>query len=233
MEQYLEFKSIGKVFPGVRALGDISFKASGGKVLALLGENGAGKSTLLKILSGDLKPDEGQLLINGQEVQFSSPNESIDAGISVIYQERQLFPQLSVAENLFPGQLPKKKLGGFDKRKLYKDAQVIIDRFGLDIDPSEKVGMLNVAYQQMVEIRLNRLQNHYYGVIKLQIENRQYYFEKEVEEIAVLLYQLCTGRIPVLPFDMISSDSLSKSFVDKINLILQKSTKEGHQIKYH
>lgn len=79
---------------------------------------------------------------------------------------------------------------------------------------------------------MTRLQNNYYGVIKLQLDNRQYYFEKEVEEIAVLLYQLCTGRIPVLPFDMISSDTLSKVFVDKVNLILQKSTKEDHRIKY-
>ena len=69
-------------------------------------------------------------------------------------------------------------------------------------------------------------------MIKLQLENRQYYFEKEVEEIAVLLYQLCTGSIPVLPFGMMSSDRLSKSFVDKVNLILQKSTKEDHRIKY-
>ncbi|MGI6095702.1 MAG: TIR domain-containing protein [Lachnospiraceae bacterium] len=83
------------------------------------------------------------------------------------------------------------------------------------------------------KLGFTRLQNHYYGVMKLQMENRQYYFEKEVEEIAVLLYQLCTGRIPILPFDMISSQSLSKSFVDKVNLILQKSTKEGHKIKYN
>lgn len=82
------------------------------------------------------------------------------------------------------------------------------------------------------KLALTRLQNNYYGVIKLQLENRQYYFEKEVEEIAVLLYQLCTGSIPVLPFGMMSSDRLSKSFVDKVNLILQKSTKEDHRIKY-
>ena len=82
------------------------------------------------------------------------------------------------------------------------------------------------------KLALTRLQNNYYGVIKLQLENRRYYFEKEVEEIAVLLYQLCTGSIPVLPFGMMSSDRLSKSFVDKVNLILQKSTKEDHRIKY-
>ena len=82
------------------------------------------------------------------------------------------------------------------------------------------------------KLALTRLQNNYYGVIKLQLENRQYYFEKQVEEIAVLLYQLCTGSIPVLPFEMINSDRLRKPFVDKVNLILQKSTKENHRIKY-
>lgn len=152
MEKSLEFKGIGKSFPGVRALNDISFKAEGGKVLALLGENGAGKSTLLKIMSGDLKADEGQILLNGQEAHFDSPNAAIKAGVSVIYQERQLFPALSVMENIFPGELPKTKLGLYDKRKIYKDTKELIDRFGLDIDPAEKVGMLNVAYQQMVEI---------------------------------------------------------------------------------
>ena len=152
MEKSLEFKGIGKSFPGVRALNDISFKAEGGKVLALLGENGAGKSTLLKIMSGDLKADEGQILLNGQEAHFDSPNAAIKAGVSVIYQERQLFPALSVMENIFPGELPKTKLGLYDKRKIYKDTKELIERFGLDIDPAEKVGMLNVAYQQMVEI---------------------------------------------------------------------------------
>ena len=122
MENSLEFRGVSKFFPGVRALSNINFKADGGKVLALLGENGAGKSTLLKILSGDLKPDEGALYVNGQEVNFNKPDDAISAGISVIYQERQLFPQLSVAENLFPGQLPKGRFGGFNKKKLYEDA---------------------------------------------------------------------------------------------------------------
>jgi ABC-type sugar transport system ATPase subunit len=148
----LEYRGIGKSFPGVRALDDISFKAEGGKVLALLGENGAGKSTLLKIMSGDLKADEGEILLNGEKVNFSDPQEAIAAGISVIYQERQLIPTMSVMENIFPGALPKTKLGLFDKRRLYNDAKEIINKFGLDIDPLEPVGRLNIAHQQMVEV---------------------------------------------------------------------------------
>ena len=84
MSKSLEFKGIGKSYPGVRALDGISFKAEGGKVLALLGENGAGKSTLLKILSGDQKADEGEILLNGTKVDFPGPQAAISAGISVI-----------------------------------------------------------------------------------------------------------------------------------------------------
>lgn len=152
MSKSLEFKGIGKSYPGVRALDDISFKADGGKVLALLGENGAGKSTLLKIMSGDQKADNGEILLNGTRVDFSSCQEAIAAGISVIYQERQLIPSMSVMENIFLGALPKTRLGLFDKRRLYSEAKEIIDKFGLDIDPLESVGHLNIAHQQMVEI---------------------------------------------------------------------------------
>ncbi|MDR3277513.1 MAG: sugar ABC transporter ATP-binding protein [Oscillospiraceae bacterium] len=152
MANSLEFRGIGKSYPGVRALDDISFKAEGGRVLALLGENGAGKSTLLKIMSGDQTADNGEVLLDGSPVRFNSPPAAIAAGVSVIYQERQLMPEMSVMENLFPGALPKNAIGLFDKRKLYHDALEIINKFGLPIDPTEKVGRLNVAYQQMVEI---------------------------------------------------------------------------------
>lgn len=152
MTKSLEFRGIGKTFPGVRALDDVSFRAEGGKVLALLGENGAGKSTLLKIMSGDLKADEGEVLLNGKKVDFPGPREAIEAGISVIYQERQLIPSMSVMENIFPGALPKTKLGLYDKRRLYNEATEVIRKFGLDIDPLEPVGQLNIALQQMVEV---------------------------------------------------------------------------------
>jgi ABC-type sugar transport system ATPase subunit len=152
MTRSLEFKGISKSYPGVRALNNVSFKAEGGSVLALLGENGAGKSTLLKIMSGDQRADEGEVIVNGQAVCFSDPQSAINAGVSVIYQERQLMSSMSVMENLFAGCLPKTKLGLYNKKLLYKEAKEIINKFGLDIDPYEEVGRLNVAYQQMVEI---------------------------------------------------------------------------------
>jgi ABC-type sugar transport system ATPase subunit len=92
------------------------------------------------------------MLLNGAPVHFGSPYAAISAGISVIYQERQLMSQMSVMENLFPGALPKNKLGLFNKHKLYTDALEIINKFGLPIDPAEKAGRLNVAHQQMIEI---------------------------------------------------------------------------------
>jgi L-arabinose transport system ATP-binding protein len=149
--QYLEFSRIGKTFPGVKALEDINFRAESGKVLALLGENGAGKSTLLKIMSADLKADEGKIILNGKELSIASPHQAISMGISVIYQERQLIPTLSVMENVFIGALPVKR-GLVDFAKLRADTQKIIDTFGLPIDPEEPVMSLSIAHQQMVEI---------------------------------------------------------------------------------
>ena len=152
VEYSLEFKEIGKSFPGVQALKDISFRAESGRVLALLGENGAGKSTLLKILSGDIRADEGTILLNGEARRFSTPHDAIAAGISVVYQERQMMPAMSVMENIYAGALPKNKFGFIDKPRLRKDARSIIEKFGLPIDPAVPVGRLSVAHQQMVEI---------------------------------------------------------------------------------
>ncbi|MCR5789767.1 MAG: sugar ABC transporter ATP-binding protein [Lachnospiraceae bacterium] len=152
MERYLEFQGISKYFPGVKALDNISFKAYAGEVLAFLGENGAGKSTLLKILNGDYQPTSGKYLLNGEEKHFSSPHEAIEDGISVIYQERQILLELSVAENIYLGRMPSKRFGIIDIRKANADAQKIIDDFGLPIRPDTKVKDLSIAYQQMVEI---------------------------------------------------------------------------------
>ncbi len=151
MQGVLEFKNISKYFPGVKALDDVSFTASAGEVLAFLGENGAGKSTLLKILNGDYQPTSGKYMLNGKERHFKNPHEAIERGISIIYQERQILLELSVAENIFLGRMPT-KFGVIDNAKANKMAQQIIDDFGLPISPTEKVKDLSIAYQQMVEI---------------------------------------------------------------------------------
>ena len=104
--EYLSFEGIAKSFPGVKALSDVSFGVREGSVHALIGENGAGKSTLLKILSGVYKPDEGTLRLGGNAVSFPNTAAAIDAGVAVIYQELNLVPHMSVAENLFLGHMP-------------------------------------------------------------------------------------------------------------------------------
>lgn len=152
MQSVLEFKNISKYFPGVKALDDICFKAYGGEVLAFLGENGAGKSTLLKVLNGDYQPTKGEYLLDGQQKHFHSPHEAIQEGISVIYQERQILLELSVAENIYLGRMPANKLGVIDKGKANQMAQEIINDFDLPISPTTKVKDLSIAYQQMVEI---------------------------------------------------------------------------------
>lgn len=152
MRNTLEFKQITKYFPGVKALDNVSFKVEGGEVLVFLGENGAGKSTLLKVLNGDYQPTSGEYLLNGETRHFNNPKQAIEAGISVIYQERQIVMDVSVAENIFAGRLPVNKLGFIDLKKLNSDAKKIIDEFGLPIHPQGKVRNLSIAHQQMVEI---------------------------------------------------------------------------------
>ena len=152
MGNTLEFRNITKYFPGVKALDNVSFIAHSGEVLAFLGENGAGKSTLLKTLNGDYQPTSGQYLINGEEVHFRNPHEAIEAGVSIIYQERQLLMELSVAENIYLGRMPANMLGVIDTRKANEMAQKIIDEFGIPIRATDKVKDLSVAYQQLVEI---------------------------------------------------------------------------------
>lgn len=152
MGNTLEFRNITKYFPGVKALDDVSFTAYSGEVLAFLGENGAGKSTLLKTLNGDYQPSSGQYLINGEEVHFRNPHEAIEAGVSIIYQERQILMELSVAENIYLGRMPANALGVINQHKANEMASRIIADFGLPIKPTDKVKDLSVAYQQMVEI---------------------------------------------------------------------------------
>ena len=152
MTRYLQFDNLSKTFPGVRALGDVSFGVGEGSIHALMGENGAGKSTLLKILAGAHKPDAGGVLrIGGAEHVFASTGAAIAAGVAVIYQELQLVPSLSVAENLFLGHLP--STGGFLRRgPMLAESRKLLRMLGEDIDPGARLGSLPIGQRQMVEI---------------------------------------------------------------------------------
>ena len=148
---YLQFESLTKTFPGVRALEDVSFSVSEGSVHALCGENGAGKSTLLKILSGVYKQDSGTILLGGEPTKYTSPHGAIEAGISVIYQELHLVPEMSVAENVFLGHMPQ-KAGFVSRSDLTAQTRKLLEPLGVNIDPWARVGSLPIALRQIVEI---------------------------------------------------------------------------------
>ena len=149
-EYALEMQNITKVFPGVKALDNVNFRVVRGHVHGLVGENGAGKSTLMKILSGVYPAGtfDGKILINGQEAEFKNVKESEAAGIGLIHQERMLFPDLSIAENIT---LPLFK-GLVSKDKMYTDAKHYMDEVGFFIEPDITVRNIGVAKQQLVEI---------------------------------------------------------------------------------
>ena len=148
---FIELKGIEKVFPGVKALDGVSFDIREGEVHSLCGENGAGKSTLIKVMTGAHARDGGQYLIDGKEVQFRSTQEAIAAGVSCVYQELSIAPQLDVAKNLFIGNLPVK--GGLvDHKSLYEKARQILAELDLNISPRTIAGDLSVGQQQMIEI---------------------------------------------------------------------------------
>ncbi len=153
MTPLISVKRLNKSFPGVRALHEIQFDLVAGEVHALMGENGAGKSTLMKILAGVYTRDSGEILCDGQPVEFQSPRDAQAVGIGIIHQELQLMNHLSVAQNIFIGREPRKYLGLFlDEDKLNAQAREILARMHVAIDPRMVVGTLTVARQQMVEI---------------------------------------------------------------------------------
>ncbi|MCP4626307.1 MAG: sugar ABC transporter ATP-binding protein [bacterium] len=151
-ENIVEMRNVSKVFPGVWALDKVDFSCLPGEVHAVVGENGAGKSTLMKILAGVYRPDGGNIMLKGEKVLFSSPKHAQKCGISIIYQEFNLIPELSVAENIFLGHEPTKCGNLIDSLRLKQRARELLSDLQADIDIQAKVRDLGVAYQQMVEI---------------------------------------------------------------------------------
>jgi ABC-type sugar transport system ATPase subunit len=150
--EILRLEGITKQFPGVRALDNVGFDLRGGEVHVLLGENGAGKSTLMKVLAGVYSPDGGRILLKGKEVRMEGPRHAQQQGIAIIYQEFNLVPYLSVAQNIYLGREPRSGLGLVDRQKLSKDAHRMLDFLQVPIDVSAMVHSLGVAQQQLVEV---------------------------------------------------------------------------------
>jgi ribose transport system ATP-binding protein len=148
----LRLENISKSFPGVRALRGVDLEVRPGEIHGLLGENGAGKSTLIKIVAGAYAPDHGGIHFDGAPVRWSSPREAKRHGVHVVYQEFVLFPQLSVAENIFLGHERRNRFGLVDHGRTRREAMQLLERLGLSLDPSLRVASLSVADQQMVEI---------------------------------------------------------------------------------
>jgi len=148
----LQMRGICKHYPGVQALNDAALELRAGEVHVLLGENGAGKSTLMKILSGAVRRDAGQVLLNGDPVEIGDPTSARKLGISTIYQELSLVPHLTVAENIFLGKAPTRLPGIIDWKTMRREAARILSGLGVPLDPDAHVRTLRLAQQQMVEI---------------------------------------------------------------------------------
>ena len=148
----LEVVDVSKVFPGVRALDEVSFTLRPGEVHALVGENGAGKSTLIKVLTGVYQPDGGEVRFQDEAAAFASPMDAQRAGISTIYQEVNLIPLMSVAHNLFLGREPRTRFGTLDDARMNREASEILLRYGVTTDVRRQLGTMALGAQQMVAL---------------------------------------------------------------------------------
>jgi ribose transport system ATP-binding protein len=157
--EIIRVEQLSKRFGGVNALSEVSLSIERGEIHALVGENGAGKSTLMKILAGIYQPDSGTVLIEGEEAQISSPLAARRYGISIVNQELALFPQLSIAANIFVNREETKGRWVLDKKAMRRETEAVLEQMGVWLDPSRKVGTLPVGEKQIVEIARTIQQN--------------------------------------------------------------------------
>ena len=148
----LELNGIEKAFPGVKALDGACLNVYPGKVMALMGENGAGKSTLMKSLTGIYAMDAGEIRYEGKAVNFNGPKHSQESGISIIHQELNLIPELTIAEHIFLGREKTNAFGGIKWAEMYSDADALLNRLNVKHHSRQLLGELSLGEQQMVEI---------------------------------------------------------------------------------
>jgi len=188
-------RHITQEFPGVLALDDVQFELQAGEVHVLLGENGAGKSTLVKILSGAHVRSSGEILIEGMAVDLATPRQAQALGISIIYQELNLIPQLSAAANIFLGREPQRAAGILQQKKLIGDAQALLDQLHTGVDAKSRVQDLSVGQQQMVEVA-KALSLH--ARILIMDEPTSALTEQEIQELFNLIRRLKAQGVAII-----------------------------------
>lgn len=190
----LTLKNITKEFPGVKALDDVTINIERGTIHGLVGENGAGKSTLIKVLAGIYQPNKGEIILDGKPCRFNSPIEARRAGISVVHQEIKLAEPLSVAENMFLGNVQLKN-GLVDWKGMRRRAREIVEDLGMDIDINAQVSSLTVAKKQIVEI-MHAINNH--SRILIMDEPSAVLTDRELEVMFRIVKQLRDKGITII-----------------------------------
>jgi ribose transport system ATP-binding protein len=191
----LEMRGIRKAFPGVVALDGVDLVLHAGEVHVLLGENGAGKSTLMKILSGAYRMDAGEIRIQGRHANIQSPRDALARGVRVIYQELNLVPQLSVAENIYLGAAPSWGPGLIDWRQLREDTKRLLGDLGMSIEPTSPVRRLSLAQRQLVEIA-KALKDE--AVVLVMDEPTSALTAREVDQLFTLIGRLTARGVAIV-----------------------------------
>jgi ribose transport system ATP-binding protein len=191
----LQMRGISKRYPGARALTDASLDVRRGEVHIVVGENGAGKSTLMKILSGAVRADAGEIVLDGSNVELDSPLRARSLGISTIYQELSLVPHMSVAENIFLGKTPTRWPGIIDARRMRQEARRILDSLGVSIDCDSPVYSLRLAQQQMVEVARALSDN---ARILVMDEPTSALSQREVEQLFATIARVTSNGVAVI-----------------------------------
>lgn len=193
-EYVLEMKNISKFFPGVKALDNVQLQVRPGTVHSLMGENGAGKSTLMKCLFGIYSLDQGEIILDGQKVQFANPAEALNNHVSMVHQELNQVLDQNVMENLWLGRYPIKN-GLIDEKKMYNDTMKIFNELDINVDPKAKVGTLPVSQKQMIEIGKAV---SYDAKIIVMDEPTSSLTEKEVEHLFRIIEKLIEKKSSVI-----------------------------------
>ncbi len=192
----IELRAVSKSFAGIKVVSNVSFDIRPGEVHALMGENGAGKSTMIKIMAGLHQADEGDILVNGKVVKFASPKDAHAAGIATVHQELLLFPELTVAENIFLGQTPKTAMGLIDwqaMRVRARDLLNSLDSHDLDID--QKVASLSVGNRQRIEIARALAQD---ARVLIMDEPTAALAEADVQRLMAIVRNLCARGVAIV-----------------------------------